>query len=186
ERLHGLPLEVRFRVWASAWRAADPPPGARFSRKHFEIGERWLAEGGAGRLQLPGSLFLQLHSGGLTIGPELQSSVVPPTRVFDFSGAGPWEFFLPEWGLTLRVESGEGALESTPWSADLRVQDGQMTLRSRRTGDRFGSAKLKKYLLQWGIAQNARDRVPLLCDGQNHVVWAVGHRVRGEFLAKPG
>lgn len=186
ERLVGLPLEVRFRVWASAWRAAGPSSGARFARKHFELGEDWLAAGGPGRLQLPGWLFAERHAHGLTIGAERQSSVVPQAQVFDFSGGGPWELALPDWGLKLRVEDGDGTLEPTPWQADLRVGEGPLTLRGRRTGDRFGSAKLKKYLLQWGIAQSDRDGVPLLCDGQNQVMWAVGYRVRREFLAGPG
>jgi tRNA(Ile)-lysidine synthase len=63
---------------------------------------------------------------------------------------------------------------------------GRLRLRQRKAGDRFkplgmaGSKKLKDYFIDKKIAQDQRDRVPLLVDDDN-IIWIVGHQMNDDY-----
>jgi tRNA(Ile)-lysidine synthetase-like protein len=185
DRLRDAPLEVRFQSWARAWRAAQPNASARFSRRHFDLAEAWLNKGGH-RLQLPGEVFVRRGPTELVFEKIGEPGEPPSEELLDLAGPGPWLIELPSWGLDLRVELCPEAQPPQPWRADLVKPEGPWRIRGRRPGDRFGTHKLKKYLTQWGLSAQDKSRLPLLCDAQDQPFWAVGQRVRPEFLAPLG
>lgn len=67
-----------------------------------------------------------------------------------------------------------------------------LTLRSRRPGDRFcpagmggRSKKLQDFFVDEKVPRRKRDTVPLLCSGDD-ILWVMGLRTDGRFLAGPG
>jgi tRNA(Ile)-lysidine synthase len=62
-----------------------------------------------------------------------------------------------------------------------------LSIRSRRDGDRFepdGSGrrtKLKDFLIDRKIPREMRDALPLVVDGNDRIVWVVGHSVAADF-----
>ena len=63
-------------------------------------------------------------------------------------------------------------------------------VRSRRPGDRFQppgmggrSKKLQDYLVDKKVARSERDLLPLVVDGDDRIVWIVGHAVSEDFRA---
>jgi tRNA(Ile)-lysidine synthase len=63
---------------------------------------------------------------------------------------------------------------------------GGITLRTRRNGDRFvpfgmkGSKKLKDLFIDLKIPQEERDRIPLICFGED-IAWIVGYRISDSY-----
>ena len=184
-QLRDAPLDVRFQSWACAWRAGHPQPGTRFTRCHFQLCEEWL-QGGGSRLQLPGGMWVYRTPTDIRFVKTPLAPLSAETLELNVSGLAPWGIDLPQWGLRLSIEPCLAAQSPTPWRADLASPPGRWQIRARRPGDRFGSAKLKKYFLQWGVTLDQRSEVPLLCDDYDRPFWAVGHRVRKEYLATPG
>jgi tRNA(Ile)-lysidine synthetase-like protein len=182
EQLRGAPLEVRFQSWARAWRSAQPSAGARFVRRHFELCEEWL-QGGGSRLQLPGGIFVKRAPTGLAFEKKAPPPPGPGETILKLESGS---FALDAWGLDLTVEYCPQAELPQPWRADLGITEGLLRIRARRPGDRFGSKKLKSYLTQWGLSPDQKRRLPLLCDSQDQPFWALGYRVRKEYLAPQG
>lgn len=66
-----------------------------------------------------------------------------------------------------------------------------ITLRFRKEGDRFtplgmkGSKKLKDYFMDLKIPREERDKVPLICCGDD-IVWIVGYQVDNRFKVDKG
>ena len=67
-----------------------------------------------------------------------------------------------------------------------------LTLRNRRPGDRFCPSgmqgrhkKIQDYLVDRKVPRRLRDRLPLLCAGEN-ILWVVGHGTDERFLPGPG
>jgi len=62
-----------------------------------------------------------------------------------------------------------------------------LAVRSRRPGDRFhplgapGARKLQDFFVDRKVARDERDRVPIVVDGQDRIVWVVGQSVAEEF-----
>ncbi|WP_333860207.1 tRNA lysidine(34) synthetase TilS [Clostridium sp.] len=63
---------------------------------------------------------------------------------------------------------------------------GRITLRNRRKGDKFiplgmiGSKKLKSLFIDLKISKDKRDKIPLICFGDN-IAWIVGYRISELF-----
>lgn len=66
-----------------------------------------------------------------------------------------------------------------------KVKEG-MILRNRRPGDRFtplgmeGSKKLKDYFIDEKISREKRDKIPLVCDG-DEIMWVIGYRMSDKY-----
>ncbi len=63
-----------------------------------------------------------------------------------------------------------------------------LAVRSRKPGDRFHppgmggkSRKLQDYLVDRKVDRSDRDRLPLVVDGEDRIVWIVGHAVGEDF-----
>jgi tRNA(Ile)-lysidine synthase len=86
-------------------------------------------------------------------------------------------------GLDRSVHSGGGPVALV--AAD-RLSDG-LVVRSREAGDRFrpaglaGHQKLQDFLVNRKVPRRNRDRVPLLVDAENRIIWVAGHRLAEEF-----
>ena len=75
--------------------------------------------------------------------------------------------------------------------AAVRLEVGDVVLRNRQGGERFQVAsnrprrELKKLFQETGVAPWERDRLPLLCLGEQ-VIWVPGIGVDPAFAAAPG
>ncbi len=64
---------------------------------------------------------------------------------------------------------------------------GSLAVRNRRPGDRFhpvglrGRKKLQDYFVDRKIARDLRDRVPLVVDARDRIVWVAGHQIDAAF-----
>jgi tRNA(Ile)-lysidine synthase len=104
----------------------------------------------------------------------------------------PGEVVLPvqrwavsaDWASTAESD-GQGSLEAL-----VEGLSGPLTVRSRRPGDRFrppglgGRAKkLQDFFVDRKVPRADRDRVPLVVDRDDRIVWIVGHAVAEGFRA---
>jgi len=64
---------------------------------------------------------------------------------------------------------------------------GPLAVRSRRPGDRFrpvgldGRKKLQDFFVDRKVARRDRDRVPIVVDAQDRIVWVAGHGIDARF-----
>ena len=117
---------------------------------------------------------------------------------------GPAVRFVPDgaavrwggWEIAGRVEeAGEGLAAGGELEerldADRVASLGELSLRSRRPGDRFwplgapGRKKLKELFREGRVHPADRARVPLLAAG-GEVLWVVGHRIGHPYRVEPG
>ncbi|NLJ83843.1 MAG: tRNA lysidine(34) synthetase TilS [Halanaerobiaceae bacterium] len=70
---------------------------------------------------------------------------------------------------------------------DLKKIRGPLAIRKRKEGDFFypfglkGSKKLKDYLIDEKIPVEERDKIPIIVDNEDKIVWVAGYRVDGRF-----
>ena len=190
---------------------APPAVGTRVARLVLEqlVGDRFIGSDAVERLldlahgtrgeavSLPG-IRARRRSGGrqIELGPEPQrrTPAVEPGHNSRFALSIPGEVVLPG-GLTIsagwsdlqRSDSAEGV------SVLVSGLDGPLAVRFRRPGDRFrapgmdGRAKkLQDYLVDRKVPREERDRLPLVVDAHDRIVWIVGHAVaEGQLAERP-
>ena len=67
-----------------------------------------------------------------------------------------------------------------------------LTVRLRRPGDRFrpaglgGRKKLQDFFIDRKVPRDERDRVPIIVDAGDRIVWVAGHAVSDDFRASEG
>lgn len=146
------------------------------------------------RATLPGDLFLIVGYETLTIGeePPTPASAWPQLRsdtTLDLPVPG--EIDLPaDWTLTIRVvpraDLAESPFRNTDgWRAflDAEVPARPLRLRTRRPGDRFTplgmdeSVELADFLINQKVPAAVRDRMPLLVDADDRILWVAGVRI---------
>ena len=176
---------------------------------HFEHVERLLelAECPAGpprALSLPGQDAVRVGN-EIRLRPSSAASRRSAKREggeggnsFAISLSIPGEVELAPQGLAVGAEPlpGTGGRPERPtsWAArgmEVGVAAGALELplaiRSRRPGDRFrplgapGRRKLQDFLVDRKVPRDERDRVPVVVDGRDRIVWVVGHSVAEEF-----
>jgi len=129
---------------------------------------RGLREGGnhfVVSLSIPGEV--ELGAQGLAVGAEaLPGTGGPAGRPMAWTARG------------MEVGVAAGALEMP------------LAVRSRRPGDRFrplgapGRRKLQDFLVDRKVPRDERDRVPVVVDGRDRIVWVVGQSVAEEFRVR--
>ena len=118
----------------------------------------------------------------------------PGANFFRYPLSIPGEVAVPEAELMLSVEaatsgSSAGAVLGNGLTAVVRrdLCGGQLMVRSRRPGDKFrppGLGHLKKlqdFFVDRKIARAVRDRVPIVVDEADRIVWVGGHAVADDF-----
>jgi tRNA(Ile)-lysidine synthase len=146
-------------------------PGHRVDRRGPDLVLTSRQAGGRGRLRGDGSNF------------------------FDFPLSIPGEVPLPAAGCVLSAEAGSaGAMVPCAMASDSAVAivrrdlcGGPLRVRNRRPGDRFrpigvgGHKKLQDFFVDRKVAQQRRDKVPLVVDETNRIVWVAGFGIDEAF-----
>jgi tRNA(Ile)-lysidine synthase len=194
--LHGLHPAMARRVVRDAMERVTPD---RFVELKHVDAVLALAASGRGQLDGPGQQavivgeWLWLRSSGA----RQRSRPSETSNVFRYPLSIPGEARITESGVAISAEildrpgplrgMGDAAVVS---AASLR---GTLTVRNRRAGDRFrpfglhGRKKLQDYFVDRKVPRDERDRVPLVVDADDRIVWVVGHAVAEDFrVTDPG
>ncbi len=139
--------------------------------------------------------------GGLTIEREYDKFLIGAserTETFCRTLTVPGLTAVPELGVEIDVSLSDDRTREPKknyrWQAafDYDKIKTYLTLRNRRPGDRFcpsgmegKSKKLQDYFVDEKIPLRLRDRIPILCAGDD-ILWVVGRRTDGRFLPQPG
>jgi tRNA(Ile)-lysidine synthase len=126
-------------------------------------------------------------------------------NLFRYPLSIPGEVLLPGNGWTLSAETvsstesaraaiGRCAFAGNGRFAVVRADKigGALAVRNRRPGDRFqpvgltGRKKLQDFFVDLKIARSERDRVPLVVDENDRIVWVAGHRIDETFRVTDG
>jgi tRNA(Ile)-lysidine synthase len=96
----------------------------------------------------------------------------------------PGVTLLPGWRVQADVVSHRKQAQGFKACIDADVSGMELTVRRRRPGDRFqplgmsNAKKLQDFMVDAKIPSTWRDRVPLVCAGDEHnIVWVVGWRI---------
>jgi len=120
----------------------------------------------------------------------------PAANLFEYSLSIPGEVRLAEADCALAAElepapgEARGAARSGKGPLALIRRDlcqGPLKVRNRRPGDGFrpvgvgGRKKLQDYFVDRKVAREQRDRVPLVVDGADRIVWVAGYGIDEAF-----
>lgn len=150
-----------------------PPPHAWVARAAA------LAVQPAGtRATGPGMLLAErTRTGLLVVDPERAGA--PAARPLDLSEQ-PGRFGTTEWRLQARPRVFGGAVPTERSRAVLAAPSGALRMRARRAGDRFqplgqpASVELRRFLQARGVPRFDRDRLPLVVDAEDRILWVPG------------
>jgi tRNA(Ile)-lysidine synthase len=193
-RLRAAPPALRRLVmWRAMNRAASGRP-VGFNHVEAALG---LLEAEGGGIDAPGHR-VQRTGGRLVLRSrrdELPGDA-PAANFFVYQLSIPGEVWLPEAACAVSAEfgagprapeaaakSGRGPLAEVRWD----LCQGPLAVRTRRPGDRFrpvgvgGRKKLQDYFVDRKVAQSRRDRVPLVVDSTDRIVWVAGYGIDEEF-----
>jgi len=139
-------------------------------------------------LDLPGGVRFELSYDRAVFSKNIEQSP------YEYTLTVPGVTHVPEAGINLFAEhSAAGGAANGRESAlvDMDMLTGPLSVRSRKPGDRFrpagmdGKKKLKDYFMEIKLPVRERDTAPLLVSGEE-IVWVVGHRQDGRFVARSG
>ncbi|MDE3153997.1 MAG: tRNA lysidine(34) synthetase TilS [Acidobacteriota bacterium] len=176
-------------------RALIEQAGTRFvGFDHVEAVRRLCGAGGRGGLDLPGLRVernagrVVLRNDGPEAGPAPFSYPLPVPGEVGGPGSG-WRLTAARAGEEEARAAARAALAghgSVALVAATEVEAG-LVVRSRRPGDVFrpaglgGRKKLQDFLVDRKVPRQNRDRLPLVVDAADRIVWVAGHRVAEEF-----
>jgi tRNA(Ile)-lysidine synthase len=181
--LAALPLAIRSRLLQAACQEllAD---ARQVEAVHIRSMVEALAKPAASHLSLPGGLAFAVDGEfvRLTLGREAAARVtsIPETPL-----AVPGRTAVAGWLIEAETLPGQRVqVGADPCEAflDYQAVGGQLTVRSRRRGDRFrplglgGEKKLQDYLVDAKVPSGERDAVPLVCASWG-IAWVVGQRI---------
>jgi tRNA(Ile)-lysidine synthase len=196
ERLRAQPRALRRLV---VWRAMNRVAGGRpVGFVHVEATLR-LLDADRGRVDAPGHRVERVGSHLVLMGTSAGTagrSASAKANLFAYPLSIPGETRVAEAGYVVAAElesgrpdlkgaaaSGRGPLAQVRWD---RCR-GPLQVRNRRPGDRFrpvglgGRKKLQDYFVDRKVAQIRRDRVPLVVDGADRIIWVAGYGIDEEF-----
>lgn len=164
--------------------------GDRFvGYEHLQRFLEFVATGTPGAaLSLPGQQAR--HQGvRVSLGPEPPRGVEQSANSFQVPLSVPGEVMLSSQGLAVAADWGGAAVRRDEASACSAIGARlPLAVRSRKPGDRFHppgmggrSRKLQDYLVDRKVARSDRDLLPLVVDGDDRIVWIVGHAVGEHF-----
>ena len=153
--------------------------------RHIEEIMTALLKPAGKRLDLPGGLFFSIEYDRYLLGTDPQALFPFPPLDNEFVLDIPGETLLPGWRITATVSTRQQITDGDDeFSAcfDLDKTGDKVSVRSRRTGDRFqplGMAqtkKLGKFMIDARIPRVWRPRVPVVTS-PHHIIWLVGYRI---------
>jgi tRNA(Ile)-lysidine synthase len=155
----------------------------------FEHVEAVLALEPGQALDLPG-VHVERRGAEITIGPGGSQETRGPNS-FEYVLSIPGEVEIVEAGWVISAEccAGTSGLEARGHQVAVQPAElgPELTVRSRRPGDALrplglgGRKKVQDLLVDRKVAREERDRVPLVVDRQNRIVWVVGQTVAEDF-----
>lgn len=193
-------------VDARALRSLHPALGSRVARKALEplargrfIGFDQVGslldlaiEGREGAaLSLPAQQA-RVVGDRIVLGPEPPRGGTEAANTFEIPLSIPGEVVLGPQRMAVSAEWATAEVQTPAlgvWTFVRGVAE-PLVVRSRRPGDRFQppgmggrSRKLQDYLVDRKIVRGSRDELPLVVDGNDRIVWVVGHGVSEVFRA---
>lgn len=196
--LTALAPAVARRVIRSAIELTAPLEASRLTSRHIEAVWRAAMSDGNRRVDLPG---VSVDVGGVVLQMRLvadtsDSGVAP--LAFEHTMPVPGVLTLLEAGWAISaarcdqiaaegVESIRGQREVLQIVVPAALLGDSVTVRNRRPGDRIkpigasGRKKLQDLLIDRKVPRGERERVPVVVDGNGHLVWVVGVAMADEF-----
>jgi tRNA(Ile)-lysidine synthase len=183
----------------AVWRAMNEAAGGRtVSLSHVEaVLDLLESPGTGGSIDAPGHVVERV--GDRVVLRSGRSDDAQAARAFfRYPLSIPGEVALPEQGLVVSAElrgaaaAGARAPGATVGNRATAViaADGwraPLAVRNRRPGDRFrpfgldGQKKLQDFLVDRKVARADRDRVPLVVDENDRILWVAGHEIDEAF-----
>lgn len=157
---------------------------------HVQQARETLRRGRAGvEAPLPGGLVCRAEHDGIWIGRAAAPGPLTPIAL-----AIPGGTAIPRLGCSIHAAFVEAANEDNlkeataqdAWLDAARVRL-PLRVRTRLPGDRFvpqgmtGAKKLQDYLVDARVPARWRDRVPLVVNGDDDIVWVAGHRIDARY-----
>jgi tRNA(Ile)-lysidine synthase len=133
---------------------------------------------------LPGGLTFLVERDRFLLGTSPETLSPYPPFKGEFRLEIPGQTFVSGWEITAETGTVPAAFDKGDAFTtvfDLDLAGGELTVRTRRPGDRFqplGMAqpkKLNEFMIDAGIPRAWRSRIPLVCVG-NEIIWVVGQR----------
>ena len=192
--LAALPQAVAWRVLHGAMRDAA---GGRLIGFHH-VKPAWeLVTGGGPAFDAPGHRvertgpFVVLSSRPAGSAGRARGAATDPVAAFRYTLPVPGEVTIAEIGCVMSAlvdASGSAVPRADDVSAvvPLELVAGGLAVRNRRPGDRLkpssaGHRKLQDLFVDRKVPREARDRIPLVVDGADRIVWVPGHAIDREF-----
>ncbi len=189
ESLGMLEKSVAARVVRIA--ADEAQPGVRLDRKHIEDIFDLMTKNTGASVDLPCKLKASVQYGWIAFESGKTVKNIPVEKDAFFAEVTPGQtVFVESIGknVSFRIENAKEykcKINETALSYDL-IQGKMLFLRSRREGDRIvwfpdgKTKKIKNILIDDKIPQKDRNKIPLLCTG-NEVLAIVGSRVSTKY-----
>src|SRR3954451_3496842 len=193
EGLRAAPVALqRALLWRVMTEVAGPRP---IAYDHVEAARRLIEGPGDTRVDLPGQRVQRIAARVVLTGrvPGALGRPAPDQRtVFRFPLSIPGEVVLADAGWAVSADASARAIVSSiegPDVAQVRgdLCNGALAVRNRRPGDRFrpvgldGQKKLQDYFVDRKVARERRDRVPLVVDEHDRIVWVAGFGIDAAF-----
>ena len=189
------PALRRLALWQAMTAAAA---GRTVSLEHVDrVLDLLASPGPGGSIDAPGHVVERIGDRVVLRSGRSGDAGDPAATFFRYSLSIPGEVELPDHGLVVaaelaRPEAGVQALRSTPRNRGVAVvtADGltaPLAVRNRRPGDRFrpfgldGQKKLQDFLTDRKVARADRDRIPLVVDENDRILWVAGHEIDEAF-----
>ncbi len=197
----------RVLIRRTGFNAQPPALKRRIIRKAADMAGLDLSRLSAARIGEALSFIAEAQSGramnlapGLKLAREYDRFLLTTAVAAGFvkrSLSAPGLTTVPEFGLEIEIETASIGAEARPdknyrWQAafDYDRITAPLVVRSRLPGDQFCPSgmggrhkKLHDYFIDEKIPRLQRDRVPLICAGEN-ILWVVGYRTDERFTAR--
>jgi tRNA(Ile)-lysidine synthase len=169
-------------------RALEEIEGAGFTG--FQAVDAVLALEPGQQVDLPG-VHVERRGAEILVEPG-GTPEVPSPNSFEYALSIPGEVQVAEAGLVItaqRLDAAESPLKAGGHEVTVQAPGlgTELHVRSRRPGDALrplglgGRKKLQDLLVDRKVAREERDRVPLVVDAADRIVWVVGHTVAEDF-----
>ncbi|MBD3182871.1 tRNA lysidine(34) synthetase TilS [Candidatus Poribacteria bacterium] len=168
-----------------------------FDYKHVETLRNLILGGETGsRISLPHGIVARKTYGKLII--QKDYLLEDEKEYFHHKIHVPGNTYIPELSMTIEIninhlDSSLKYQESGRFNGafDYSKITGYLQIRNRKPGDRFqplgmnNMKKLKDFFIDEKIPVDIRDKIPLLTDEKDRIIWVVGYRIDDRFKLTP-